>query len=131
MTREETLRRAIECVTGKREQDYGSPEDNFTTIAKFWTIFLRPVLKPHESISPVQVALMMGLLKIGRLSSGTATEDSFIDLAGYAACAAELLEKEKITDLLEEPADPYEPSEVLTIKDIQRELLNNGENSKE
>ena len=131
MTREETLRRAIECVTGQREQDYGSPEDNFTTIAKFWTIFLRPVLKPHESISPVQVALMMGLLKIGRLSSGTATEDSFIDLAGYAACAAELLEKEKITDLLEEPADPYESSEVLTIKDIQRELLNNGENSKE
>lgn len=131
MTREETLRRAIECVTGKREQDYGKVENNFSTIAKFWTIFLRPVLKPHESISPVQVALMMGLLKIGRLSSGTATEDSFIDLAGYAACAAELLEKEKITDLLEEPVDPYEPSEVLTIKDIQRELLNNGENSKE
>ena len=131
MTREETLRRAIECVTGKREQDYGKVENNFSTIAKFWTIFLRPVLKPHESISPVQVALMMGLLKIGRLSSGTATEDSFIDLAGYAACAAELLEKEEITDLLEEPADPYESSEVLTIKDIQRELLNNGENSKE
>lgn len=131
MKREETLRRAIECVTGQRQQDYGSPEDNFTTIAKFWTIFLRPVLKPHESISPVQVALMMGLLKIGRLSTGTATEDSFIDLAGYAACAAELLEKEKITDLLEEPMDPYESSEVLTIKDIQRELLNNGENSKE
>lgn len=35
MTRESILNRAIECVCGKREQDYGSPEDNFNRIAAY------------------------------------------------------------------------------------------------
>jgi len=33
---------------------------------------------------------MMALLKIARIRTGTATEDSFVDLAGYAACGAEI-----------------------------------------
>ena len=33
MTRESILNRAIECVCGEREQDYGSPEDNCGRIA--------------------------------------------------------------------------------------------------
>jgi hypothetical protein len=32
----------------------------------------------------------MALLKIARIRTGTATEDSFVDLAGYAACGAEI-----------------------------------------
>jgi hypothetical protein len=38
----------------------------------------------------VDVAMMMALLKIARIQSGTATEDSFVDLAGYAACGGEI-----------------------------------------
>lgn len=34
--------------------------------------------------------MMMALLKIARIKTGTATEDSFVDLAGYAACGAEI-----------------------------------------
>lgn len=34
--------------------------------------------------------LWMALLKIARIQSGTATEDSFVDLAGYAACGGEI-----------------------------------------
>ena len=40
MTRESILNSAIECVCGKREQDYGSPEDNFNRIATYWSTHL-------------------------------------------------------------------------------------------
>ena len=33
MTRPEILDTAKKCVCGDREQDYGSPENNFTVIA--------------------------------------------------------------------------------------------------
>lgn len=84
MTRKEVLREAEKCTCGQREQDYGSPEDNFDVIAKMWTAYLGML------VTSVDVAMMMALLKIGRISTGTATADSFVDLAGYAACGGEL-----------------------------------------
>lgn len=39
------------------------------------------------------VAMMMALLKIARIRTGTATNDSYVDLAGYAACGAEINSK--------------------------------------
>ena len=36
MKREDILDMAKTCVCGDREQDYGSPENNFDTIAKLW-----------------------------------------------------------------------------------------------
>ena len=40
MTRIELLDLANECVCGDRNLQYGEPEDNFNTIAKFWSAFL-------------------------------------------------------------------------------------------
>ena len=85
MNRAECLRAAEKCVCGQREQDYGSPEDNFERIAKLWNAYLG-----LQAVNAVDVAMMMALLKIARISTGTATEDSFVDLAGYAACGAEI-----------------------------------------
>lgn len=85
MTRAEILSKANECVTGQREQDYGSPENNFNTIAKLWNAYLG-----DNVCSATDVAMMMALLKIARIRSGNGTEDSFVDLAGYAACGGEL-----------------------------------------
>lgn len=34
MKRAEVLRLAEKCVCGGRDSDYGTPEDNFSTIAK-------------------------------------------------------------------------------------------------
>lgn len=42
------------------------------------------------SIQPEDVAMLMALLKIARICSGTGTADSFVDLAGYAACGGEI-----------------------------------------
>lgn len=84
MTRKEILDAATKCVCGDREEDYGSPERNFQTIAELWTAY------KHVAFSPVDVALMLALLKIGRISSGRIKDDNAVDLAGYAACAGEL-----------------------------------------
>lgn len=82
--RAEILDTAKRIVTGDREQQYGSPEDNFTTIAGFWTTYLR-----HD-ITADDVAMMMVLLKVARIQSGQVKADNYVDLAGYAACAAEI-----------------------------------------
>ena len=84
MKRKEILEAATKCVCGDREQDYGSPENNFNTIAKFWSAY-----KGCE-FDAVDVAAMLALLKIARISSGHAKDDNWIDLAGYAACGGEI-----------------------------------------
>lgn len=44
-------------------------------------------------ITAKDVAAMMGLLKVARIATGS-SPDSFVDLAGYAACADEIATKE-------------------------------------
>ena len=88
MTRAETLERAKACVCGQRENEYGSPEDNFAAIARLWSAY-----KEDVEFTANDVAMMMALLKIARIRTGTATDDSFVDLAGYAACGAEIHSK--------------------------------------
>jgi hypothetical protein len=90
MTRAETLDKAKQCVCGQRENEYGSPEDNFLTIAKLWSAY------KDVDFSANDVAMMMALLKIARIRTGTVTEDSFVDLAGYAACGAEIVSTNRI-----------------------------------
>ena len=87
MKRADILDTAKECVCGQREQDYGSPEDNFQTIANLWTAYM------GVGFNSIDVAMMMALLKIARIRSGTGTDDSFVDLAGYAACGGEIATK--------------------------------------
>lgn len=84
MKREEILEAARKCVCGDREQDYGSPEDSFGLIGKLWTIYTGHLVTAKD------VAMMMALLKIARICGNHATEDSYVDLAGYAACGGEL-----------------------------------------
>lgn len=91
MTRESILERARVCVCGEREQDYGSPERNFETIADLWSAYLRGTgLITEAELDPHDVAAMLALLKIARIASGHAKDDNWIDLAGYAACGGEL-----------------------------------------
>lgn len=86
MKRPEILDAAKRCVCGDREQDYGSPEDSFNTIAALWNAYLGGV----AVVDAKDVAAMLALLKIARISSGHAKEDNWIDLAGYAACGGEI-----------------------------------------
>lgn len=101
MTREETLNKAIETVCGHREQDYGSPENNFDAIARYWDTYLsfKPLTFP---ITAEDVANMMCLFKLGRVTTGTVKEDSYVDLAGYAACGAEIVALKKEQEKIDE-----------------------------
>lgn len=86
--KEKILAKAKECVCGQREQDYGGPEDSFRTIANLWTVY------HGAEFAPVDVAVMLGLLKVARLASNPKHMDSWVDLAGYAACGGEIAGKE-------------------------------------
>lgn len=93
--REEILQIAKICVCGDREQDYGSPENNFETIAVLWSTYIRAARPESKDwafneLNAKDVAAMLALLKIARIASGHAKMDNWIDLAGYAACGGEI-----------------------------------------
>ena len=83
-TRQRVLREAEKCVCGQREQDYGTPEDSFSRIAEFWVTY------KGVEFSPVDVAIMMALLKIARISENPQHMDSWVDGCGYFACGGEI-----------------------------------------
>ena len=89
-TRKRVLSEAEKCVCGHREQDYGTPEDSLQKIGTFWTAYLNYAVK----IDAEDVAAMMALLKIARISENPEHMDSWVDLAGYAACGGEIAGKE-------------------------------------
>jgi hypothetical protein len=93
MKRKEILDQAIKCVCQDRENEYGSPEDNFRTIAELWGVYLGYRIEP--GIDAEDVAMMMCLLKIARIATGEPKADNYIDLAGYSACAGEIATRGK------------------------------------
>ena len=87
--RTHVLETANNLITGSRQSDYGSPQLNFQNIAERWSQHV------GVSIDAYQVSLMMADLKIARLATTRRPHaDSFVDLAGYAALAAELSDDE-------------------------------------
>ena len=93
MTRKETLDAAMQAVCTNRENQYGPPEDTFAVIAEYWEVYLRTKcvgIGSDVCLCADDVAAMMALLKMGRITCGRTHDDNFVDLAGYAACAAEL-----------------------------------------
>lgn len=92
LTRADILHAAEKCVCGQRETDYGTPEDNFKAIAELWSVYLDRISVGKYGnmiVDEKDVAVMMALLKIARIAAGGGKADSWIDLAGYAACGAE------------------------------------------
>lgn len=77
------LERASE-ILDDREAKYGKPQENFETVAKFWSLFL------DHDISEKQVAMMMMLFKMARLKKNIDHKDSLLDVIGYASCLNEL-----------------------------------------
>ena len=92
ITREYILREAARIVCGDRNKQYGEPEDSFRAIAEFWGTYVREICVSTGAdvcINAADVAMMMVLLKVARTFGGTKA-DTYIDIAGYAACAGEI-----------------------------------------
>ena len=95
MNRSEILSRADTYVNNDRNTQYGEPEDAFGMIADLWVAYLdgREENILPNSIDSYDVACMLGLMKVARMSRRPMNPDSCVDLAGYAACAGEILNK--------------------------------------
>ncbi len=70
-------------VIDARGDHYGSPLENFTRIAKLWSVVLDIEVQPHE------VGLCMDLVKTARLCETPEHWDSYLDKCGYAAATVE------------------------------------------
>lgn len=81
--RASVLNEANKIVNGERANTYGGPENSFKTIAALWTAY------SGVQHSPADVAVYLALLKVARLKNSPSHRDSWVDLAGYAACGAE------------------------------------------
>jgi hypothetical protein len=92
MNRQETLDAAGRCVLSDRNKAYGSPEDNFNQTAAIWTAHLkgRGLLAEGKALAAGDVAALMIGLKLARLVTSMDNADTWVDLAGYAACGAEV-----------------------------------------
>lgn len=92
-TRREILQAAERCVCGDRDNEYGGPENSFALIAQLWEPIIRArCVSPGADVfvDAVTVSLLMAELKIARAATNTGHMDSWVDLAGYAACGGEI-----------------------------------------
>lgn len=89
MQRADVLDQAKKAVA-ERNTNYGKPEDNFARIARRWTVHLRNAYGADVTVTPASVALMLADVKSARLENDPKHADSWVDLAGYSACGAEV-----------------------------------------
>lgn len=71
-------------AVSERGSSYGTVEENFDRIARLWTVLL------GKDVTPGEVALCLAGLKMARLIQTPDHRDSWVDLAGYAACGGEV-----------------------------------------
>ena len=76
MNRVEVLDDAKQKVSVERASQHGDMENNFTTIADYWSVHLDVVVTPED------VAVMMALLKIARIKSNADNEYNWVDGCG-------------------------------------------------
>lgn len=108
MDRSDLLKQAEALINGDRASDYGSARSNFCRIKQGWNIIIQAALTTHGEINEGHVALMMSWVKIARLSQSIDHEDSWADLAGYAALGSELAPP-KIYSRSENEGSPSSP----------------------
>ena len=84
MNRAYFLDKAEELINGQRAQDYGDARDNHQRIADIWSVIL------GQQITPEQVCACMIGLKLARLANDMQQDDTWVDIAGYAALGGEI-----------------------------------------
>lgn len=93
INRDEFLSKLRSIVSTDQRKKYGPPERNFERIAVLWNAYLEMAVEARpvgNSIDPHDVAIMMILMKVARLVETPGHADSWMDVAGYAVCGAEI-----------------------------------------
>lgn len=83
-TRTKILTTADQAISVDRDEVYGPVRGNFERIANAWRAL------GFADVTPEEVALMMIIVKASRLTNTLSHEDSWVDLAGYAALGGEI-----------------------------------------
>lgn len=78
------LEHASGLINGDRDEEYGHPGDDFARIANYWENYLGD--RCPDGLDVADVAALMVLLKVARLSHNVDHYDSWADIAGYAGC---------------------------------------------
>ena len=94
MNREEILNQANKRICEREEEQQGSIKRGFSKIAEVCGVYLCARYGVKIPLDELDVAmLMMGMEMIHVAASDGRSEDSFVDIAGYAACAGEIAAK--------------------------------------
>jgi hypothetical protein len=88
-SRTDFLDLANEIISHDRNSQYGEPEDAFKVIADYWSVYLKN--RYEIEISSSDVAVLMVLMKIARLTQNPFHKDSIVDGIGYLACYGEIV----------------------------------------
>lgn len=113
---ENVLERANELVNGDRQDVYGDPHTNHQRIADLWNAYLRG--SPNDEITPVDAAVMMMLVKVGRIMHTSGHYDNWVDIAGYAQVGYWCAEGEK--DVCDAFVDGFDASDADAYWDAAR-----------
>lgn len=84
----QTLKKADSCINGERQDQYGNPECSFSLIAMYWSAYIGVTLKAPD------IAILMALFKIARMSGQKWHPDNAVDACGYLAILNDRLHKE-------------------------------------
>lgn len=98
LIRNKTLDEAKFCINQDRQNQYGSPENNFKVISEFWSTYL------GIEIPAYKVGIMMNLMKVARMKTSPKHQDNYTDGCGYLALSAELAQ-----EIFEDESSPVDP----------------------
>lgn len=93
----EMLKEVEKLVCGDRARVYGSPLENFQRFCE--------LASPIVELTPLEAIMLMICVKLSRLIESPTHEDSWKDIAGYAACAYAIIKEEEEEEEGEEEED--------------------------
>jgi hypothetical protein len=102
MDRKRFLKEVEQTLEGDRQVDYGDASKNFARIARMWEVIF------GHQVTLEQVHLAMIAVKMSRLVNSPGHQDSWIDIAGYAALAAELKELPQTIQIFGDRNEPQQ-----------------------
>jgi hypothetical protein len=85
---------AATLVSTSREATHGDKIENFNNIAALWSAWIENRHNITNAICAHDVGIMLVLMKAARTLSGSVNLDDYVDMAGYAACAGEVVQED-------------------------------------
>ena len=110
MKADQLLRDTAAIVGGDREESHGSVVDSFRFISQLWSTYI------GEAITARDVAVMMSLLKIGRMNQGDYNADDYMDALGYMAIAGEIEDYDQPRQITATEIQERKPGELIYVE---------------